>query len=51
MNFGINRNWPMMCICICYCDHMWYVDMFHWGVWTCMPCLWEILIKCWKLWK
>jgi len=37
-NFGIDVNWPMTPICICYCDHMWVVCVLGWGVWTCLAC-------------
>jgi len=30
-NFGIYWDWPMKCICIHYCTHMWLVYILGWG--------------------
>jgi len=40
VNFGINQNWPMIRICICYCTHMWIVYVLGWGIWTWLLRFW-----------
>jgi len=37
-NFEIKVNWPMRCLCIHYCTHMWFVYTLIWDFKTCLFC-------------